>query len=178
MAIKNLLFANRDVPNIEEIDVYEAHGGYSGLKRAVTMERQAVVDEIKASGLRGRGGAGFPTWIKWNGLPKNYDVPHYLICNADEGEPGTYKDRELMLKFAPTLVEGLIIAAYATYGSAGYIYIRGEYVHPPGKCEKRSIKPTQKDISGRTSSASKGLISTCTFTWERAVMSAAKSRRS
>ena len=107
MAIKNLLFANRDVPDIEEIGVYEAHNGYAGLKRAVAMERQAVVDEIKASGLRGRGGAGFPTWIKWNGLPKNYEKPHYVICNADEGEPGTYKDRELMLKFAPicTFVE-------------------------------------------------------------------------
>ena len=110
------------------MDVYEAHGGYKGLRNAVALDRQAVIDEVKAAGLRGRGGAGFPTWIKWNGMPKNYDKPHYMICNADEGEPGTYKDRELMLKVAHTLVEGLIIAAYATFSKVGYIYIRGEYV--------------------------------------------------
>lgn len=128
MAELNLLFANRNVPGIENMDVYEAHGGYKGLKNAVALDRQAVIDEVKAAGLRGRGGAGFPTWIKWNGMPKNYDKPHYMICNADEGEPGTYKDRELMLKVAHTLVEGLIIAAYATFSKVGYIYIRGEYV--------------------------------------------------
>lgn len=136
MPIKNLLYANRDVPNIEDIAVYEKHGGYAGLKKAVTMERQAVIDELKTSGLRGRGGAGFPTWIKWNGIPKNTNQPHYLICNADEGEPGTYKDRELMLKLAHTLVEGMIIAGYALYGTAGYIYIRGEYVEPAWQVRK------------------------------------------
>lgn len=136
MAIMNLLFKNREVPNIEEIAVYEAHGGYSGLRKAITMERQAVVDEVKTSGLRGRGGAGFPTWIKWNGIPKNYDTAHYIICNADEGEPGTYKDRELMLKLAHTLVEGMIIAGYATCSKAGYIYIRGEYVEPAWQVRK------------------------------------------
>jgi len=136
MAIMNLLFANRNVPNIEDLSVYEANGGYSGLRRAITLERQAVIDEVKVSGLRGRGGAGFPTWIKWNGLPKNYDKPHYVICNADEGEPGTYKDRELMLKLAHTLVEGMIIAGFATYSKAGYIYIRGEYVEPAWQVRK------------------------------------------
>jgi NADH-quinone oxidoreductase subunit F len=136
MAILNLLFASRAVPGIENLDVYEAHDGYKGLKRAVTLDRQAVIDEVKTSGLRGRGGAGFPTWIKWNGLPKNYDAPHYIICNADEGEPGTYKDRELMLKLAHTLVEGMIIAGYATYSKVGYIYIRGEYVEPAWQVRK------------------------------------------
>jgi NADH-quinone oxidoreductase subunit F len=136
MAILNLLFKNRDVPNIEEIAVYEAHGGYAGLRKAVEMERQAVIDDVKTSGLRGRGGAGFPTWIKWNGLPKNYDTPHYVICNADEGEPGTYKDRELMQKLAHTLVEGMIIAGYATSSKAGYVYIRGEYVEPAWQVRK------------------------------------------
>ena len=87
-------------------------------------------------GAARRGGAGFPTWIKWNGLPKNYDAPHYIICNADEGEPGTYKDRELMLKLAHTLVEGMIIAGYATYTKVGYIYIRGEYVEPAWQVRK------------------------------------------
>jgi len=149
MPIKNLLFANREVPNIEEIDVYEKHGGYAGLRKAVKMERQAVVDEIKTSGLRGRGGAGFPTWIKWNGLPKNYDAPHYVICNADEGEPGTYKDRELMLKLAHTLVEGMILAGYATYSKAGYIYIRGEYVEPAWQVRKAIDQAYQKGYLGK-----------------------------
>ena len=136
MAELNLLFKNRNVPGIENLDVYEANGGYAGLKKAVAMERQAVIDDVKASGLRGRGGAGFPTWIKWNGLPKNYDAPHYVICNADEGEPGTYKDRELMLKLAHTLVEGMIIAGYATHSTKGFVYIRGEYVQPAWQVRK------------------------------------------
>ena len=149
MAIRNWLFANRDIPNIEEIDVYEQHGGYAGLRKAVTMERQAVIDDVKTSGLRGRGGAGFPTWIKWNGLPKNYDKPHYVICNADEGEPGTYKDRELLLKLAPTLVEGMIIAGYATHSKVGYIYIRGEYVEPAWQVRKAVDQAYQKGYLGK-----------------------------
>jgi NADH-quinone oxidoreductase subunit F len=149
MPILNLLFANRDVPNIEEIDVYERNGGYAGLKKAVTMERQAVVDEVKTSSLRGRGGAGFPTWIKWNGLPKNYDRPHYVLCNADEGEPGTYKDRELMLKCAHLLVEGMIIAGYATYSKIGYIYIRGEYVEPAWQVRKAIDQAYAKGYLGK-----------------------------
>ncbi len=136
MAIKNLLFAGRDLANIENLDVYESIGGYAGLKKAAAIERAAVIDEIKASGLRGRGGAGFPAFIKWGGLPKNYDAPHYVICNADEGEPGTYKDRELMLKFPHLLVEGVTIAGYATHSKKGYIYIRGEYVEPAFQVRK------------------------------------------
>ena len=133
---KLALCQSGEVPNIENIAVYEKHGGYAGLRKAVKMERQVVIGDIKLSGLRGRGGAGFPTWIKWNGLPKNYDAPHYMICNADEGEPGTYKDRELMLKLAHTLVEGMIIAGYATYSKVGYIYIRGEYTEPAWQVRK------------------------------------------
>src|SRR5215470_5721675 len=136
MGIKNLLFEHRNVVNIQDIEVYEQHGGDAGLKKAAKMERQAVVDEVKTSGLRGRGGAGFPTWIKWGGLPKNYDAPHYVICNADEGEPGTYKDRELMLKLPHLLVEGMILGGYATYSKAGYCYIRGEYVEPAWQMRK------------------------------------------
>jgi NADH-quinone oxidoreductase subunit F len=149
MAIKNLLFANRDVVNIENLDVYEAHGGYASLSKAVAMGRQAVIDDIKTSGLRGRGGAGFPTWIKWNGLPKNYDIPHYVICNADEGEPGTYKDRELMLKLPHLLVEGMILAGYATCSVAGYVYIRGEYVEPAWQIRKAIDQAYEKGYLGK-----------------------------
>ncbi len=110
------------------VDGYLAKGGYVGLKKALGMERQAVIDEVKASGLRGRGGAGFPTWIKWNGIPKDKKSPHYLICNADEGEPGTFKDKELMERVPFLLVEGMTIAGYCTQADCGYIYIRGEFV--------------------------------------------------
>jgi NADH-quinone oxidoreductase subunit F len=128
MAELKLLLKHRDEDGIEGMATYERVGGYVGLKKAVAMDRQAVIDEVKASGLRGRGGAGFPTWIKWNGIPKDTSKPHYVVCNADEGEPGTYKDRELMLKLPHMMVEGMIIAGYATQSQRGYVYIRGEFV--------------------------------------------------
>lgn len=130
MAELKLLLKNRDEKDIDTLAVYEKFGGYAGLKKAVTLERQAVIDEIKASGLRGRGGAGFPAWIKWNGIPKDTNKPHYVLCNADEGEPGTFKDRELMNRLPHQMIEGMIIAAYATRAQKGYVYIRGEYVKP------------------------------------------------
>jgi len=125
-----VLLKYRDVPGMDDIAVYEKHGGYEALRKAVAMERQSVIDEVKTSGLRGRGGAGFPTWIKWNGIPKDTKQPHYVLCNADEGEPGTFKDRELMLRLPHMVVEGIIIGAYATLSRQGYIYIRGEFTEP------------------------------------------------
>lgn len=123
-----VLFEHRDVPGIERMDVYESVGGYQGLARAVTMSRADVIGEVKTSGLRGRGGAGFPTWIKWSGIPADQPTERYVVCNADEGEPGTFKDRELMLRLPHMVVEGLAIAGYATNSSTGYIYIRGEFL--------------------------------------------------
>ena len=149
MAIKNFLFEHRLIDNIQDMDVWEKYGGYESLKTSVKMERQAIIDEIKASGLRGRGGAGFPTWIKWNGLPKTYDIPHYVICNADEGEPGTYKDRELMLKVPHLLIEGMAIAGFATSSIAGYIYIRGEYVEPAWQLRKAIDQAYAKGYLGK-----------------------------
>jgi len=102
------------------------------------MTRQQVIDEVKASGVRGRGGAGFPAWIKWNGIPKDERQPHYVLCNADEGEPGTFKDRELMMRLPHQLIEGMIIAGYATLAKVGYIYIRGEYTEP-ARAMRRAI---------------------------------------
>jgi NADH-quinone oxidoreductase subunit F len=107
---------------------YRATGGYQALTKALGMERQSVIDQVKASGLRGRGGAGFPTWIKWNGVPKDTTKPHYVLCNADEGEPGTFKDKQLMEQTPFLLVEGMTIAGYATQSEVGYVYIRGEFV--------------------------------------------------
>ena len=128
-----LLLKHVDVPNYHEIQVYEQYGGYQALRKALSMERQAVIEEVKKSGLRGRGGAGFPAWIKWNGIPKDDDKPHYVLCNSDEGEPGTFKDFELMFKTPHQLIEGMVIAGYAVRAQRGYIYIRGEYV----ECARR-----------------------------------------
>lgn len=128
MAELKLLLKHRDEAGSETMAVYEKNCGYAGLRKAVKMDRQAIIDEVKASGLRGRGGAGFPTWIKWNGIPKDTSKTHYIVCNADEGEPGTFKDRELMIDLPHMMIEGMIIAAFATQSAKGYVYIRGEFV--------------------------------------------------
>lgn len=134
-----ILFKYRDVENYKDIDVYMKHEGYQAAKKALGMEQDAIIDELKASGLRGRGGAGFPTFIKWNGIPKNWNKPHYLVINADEGEPGTAKDRELMNRMPHLLVEGCIIASWAIRSHSCYIYIRGEYVEP-GRAVRRAVE--------------------------------------
>lgn len=111
------------------LDGYKKHGGYEVLKKAFSMQPQQIIDEVKASGLRGRGGAGFPTGMKWGFLPKNNE-PRYLLCNADEGEPGTFKDRLMMERAPHQLIEGMIIAGFAVNSHKGYIYVRGEYYYP------------------------------------------------
>jgi NADH-quinone oxidoreductase subunit F len=108
---------------------YQKQGGYEVLKKALKMQPQQIIDEVKASGLRGRGGAGFPTGMKWGFLPKNNE-PRYLLCNADEGEPGTFKDRLMMERAPHQLIEGMIISGYAVGSQKGYIYVRGEYHYP------------------------------------------------
>ncbi len=123
-----LLLEHAGDPAYRSLKGYEKTGGYRALKKALAMERPAVIEQVKASGLRGRGGAGFPTWIKWNGLPKERTKPHYVLCNADEGEPGTFKDKQLMEDCPHLLVEGMAIAGFATQAEVGYIYIRGEFV--------------------------------------------------
>ena len=105
-------------------------GGYAALKAALGMAPDDVTAVVKESGLRGRGGAGFPTGLKWSFMPKNDGKPHYLICNADESEPGTFKDREIMRWTPHQLVEGCAIAAYAIGAETCYIYIRGEFPDP------------------------------------------------
>ncbi|MBL8061337.1 MAG: NADH-quinone oxidoreductase subunit NuoF [Chthonomonas sp.] len=128
MAELKLLFEHAGNPAYQTIEGYIAKGGYQALDKALKMERQAIIDQIKASGLRGRGGAGFPTWIKWNGLPKEKTKRHHIVCNADEGEPGTFKDKQLMEETPFLLVEGMTLAGIACQGDAGYIYIRGEFI--------------------------------------------------
>lgn len=126
---RKLLLEHANVPGIETYEVYRKHGGYRSVEKALkTMSPQNVVEEVQASGLRGRGGAGFPTGMKWSFLAKPEGVPRYLLCNADESEPGTFKDRYLMEKLPHLLVEGMIVSSYALGANQSYIYIRGEYM--------------------------------------------------
>src|SRR5205085_323903 len=120
-----VLTANIDKPNSASIDTY---GDYKAARKALAMKPEDVVQLVKDSELRGRGGAGFPTGMKWSFVPKNAPKPTYLLCNADESEPGTFKDRVIIEKDPHLLLEGMLIAAYAI-GSCpmAYIYIRGEF---------------------------------------------------
>jgi NADH-quinone oxidoreductase subunit F len=126
---RKLLLEHANVPGIETFEVYRKNGGYRSVEKALkTMSPQNVVEEVQASGLRGRGGAGFPTGMKWSFLAKPEGVPRYLLCNADESEPGTFKDRYLMEKIPHLLIEGMITSSYALGCNQSYIYIRGEYM--------------------------------------------------
>ncbi|MBQ1080240.1 MULTISPECIES: NADH-quinone oxidoreductase subunit NuoF [Nocardiopsis] len=124
-----ILSQNWDRPDSFTIDGYRATGGYEALRKSLTMEPDSIVDLVKQSGLRGRGGAGFPTGMKWGFLPKDNPNPRYLVVNADESEPGTCKDIPLMLANPHVLVEGVAIASYAIKSNQAFIYVRGEVVH-------------------------------------------------
>jgi len=115
--------------NPESIEEYIAQGGYKAVNRVLQeMKPEEVINEIKASGLQGRGGAAFPTGLKWEFTSRAKDTPRYIICNADEGEPGTFKDRPILEGDPHKIIEGMIIAGYAVGAHYGYIYIRGEYI--------------------------------------------------
>jgi NADH-quinone oxidoreductase subunit F len=111
------------------LETYQRSGGYDGLRKALAMSPDEVITQVKDSGLRGRGGAGFPTGMKWGFIPQGDDKPHYLVVNADESEPGTCKDIPLMLAAPHTLLEGVIISAYAIRAETAFIYVRGEVLH-------------------------------------------------
>ena len=123
-----LLFNDIDTPGLAGIGVYRKGGGYEAVASAIrNSSPDQVIDVVKASGLRGRGGAGFPTGMKWSFVPKQSPKPRYIVCNADESEPGTFKDRELMEKNPHLMIEGMILAGYAIGSHLGYIYLRGEF---------------------------------------------------
>lgn len=130
-----LLTEHYDKDEFIKLEGYKKHGGYAVLKKALAMKPEQIIEEVKASGLRGRGGAGFPTGMKWSFLPKNNE-PRYLLCNADEGEPGTFKDRMMMERAPHQLIEGMIISGFAINSHKGYVYIRGEYFYPIAVMEK------------------------------------------
>ena len=123
-----ILLAARGVKNSRSLTGYLKRGGYKALEKALDMDTAEVIAEVRTSGVRGRGGAGFPAGVKWGFVPKDSPKPTYLICNADESEPGTFKDRELILVDPHMVLEGIAIASYAIAANTAYIYIRGEFV--------------------------------------------------
>src|SRR5512132_4571029 len=124
-----VLSAHWDEPDSYTMTGYKRHGGYEALPKALGMHQDAVIQLVKASGLRGRGGAGFPTGMKWGFIPQGDGKPHYLVVNADESEPGTCKDVPIMLANPHVLIEGAIIASYAIRATHAFIYVRGEVLH-------------------------------------------------
>ena len=132
-----ILTANIDKLNSTSVDVYLEGGGYEAARKALLMTPDEIVQLVKDSELRGRGGAGFPTGNKWSFVPKNAPKPTYLLCNADESEPGTFKDRVLIEKDPHLLIEGMIIAGFAIGSNPmAYIYIRGEFYYGATVLEK------------------------------------------
>jgi NADH-quinone oxidoreductase subunit F len=122
-----ILLRHREIPDLNRLDVYQENGGFESFRHAVTsMQPDEVTEEVKTSGLRGRGGAGFPTGVKWTFMDKN-NWPHYVVANADESEPGTFKDREIMESNPFQFIEGVAISCYAVQANAAYIYLRGEF---------------------------------------------------
>jgi len=149
--MERILTRNVEKRDSETLAVYEAGGGYQALRKALReMSPDQLTDEVKRSGLRGRGGAGFPTGLKWSFMPKDPKKPSYLICNADESEPGTFKDRLLMEKDPHLMLEGCLLASYAIRASACFVYIRGEYVHATRVLEKAIAEATAKGYAGRS----------------------------
>lgn len=145
---RQILLKHIDTPNLASIDVYEKTGGYRAWKKAQTMAPDAIIDEVKKSGLRGRGGAGFPTGMKWSFVPFNAGKPIYLLCNADESEPGCFKDRVILEKNPHQMIEGMLIAARAIRSKKAYIYIRGEYTKAARIVEKAIAEAYAKGYLG------------------------------
>jgi NADH-quinone oxidoreductase subunit F len=148
-----ILLRARGLKNSRSLSTYRRLGGYSALEKALSMTPAEVIEEVKASGIRGRGGAGFPAGVKWGFVPRDTPKPKYMICNADESEPGTFKDRELILVDPHMVLEGITIASYAIGADTAYIYIRGEFVDEAqilakAIAEARRAKYLGEDILG------------------------------
>jgi NADH-quinone oxidoreductase subunit F len=144
-----ILLRARDVKNSRAISTYLRLGGYSAIQKALGMSQLEVIEEVKASGVRGRGGAGFPAGVKWGFVPKDSPKPKYMICNADESEPGTFKDRELILVDPHMILEGIAIASYAIGSNTAYIYIRGEFVEEARVLETAIAEAERKKFLGK-----------------------------
>ena len=148
MATK-LLLDKAHIEGIRYYDTWRKNGGYAAVEKALKTSPEAIVEEVKKSGLRGRGGAGFPAGLKWSFIAKPEGVPRHLVCNADESEPGTFKDRYLMEFLPHLLIEGLIISSFALGSNATYIYIRGEYAWIPDILEQAIAEAKQAGFLGK-----------------------------
>ena len=150
-AERRLIFKHIDRPGYTpDIECYLQHGGYEQLKKAVTMKPADLINEVKVSGLRGRGGAGFSCGLKWSFIdPAKNTKPVYLICNADESEPGTFKDRQILHKDPHQMIEGMIISCFANHAHLAYIYIRGEFPHGARLLEKCLAEAKAKNFLGQ-----------------------------
>ncbi|WP_394676441.1 NADH-quinone oxidoreductase subunit NuoF [uncultured Sphingobacterium sp.] len=147
---RKLLLTHIDVPGINTFEVYRQKGGYVAVEKVLkTMSPEDVVEEVKKSGLRGRGGAGFPTGMKWSFLAKPEGVPRYLVCNADESEPGTFKDRFLMTHIPHALIEGMIVSSFALGAHTSYIYVRGEMMPQIRILERAIAEAKEKGFLGK-----------------------------
>ena len=145
-----LLLTHIDAPGIDTFKVYRQKGGYRAVEKALkTLTPEDVVEEVKKSGLRGRGGAGFPTGMKWSFLAKPEGVPRYLVCNGDESEPGTFKDRFLMTYIPHALIEGKIVSSYALGANTSYIYVRGEMMPQIRILERAIAEAKQAGFLGK-----------------------------
>jgi NADH-quinone oxidoreductase subunit F len=135
--MEKILLRNIDVPDLHALTTYTSRGGYRSWQEVVqNIKPEQLIELVKASGLRGRGGAGFPTGMKWSFVPKDNPKPKYLVCNADESEPGTFKDRLLIEKDPHAIIEGTLIAAYGIQSHTAFIYIRGELVFGATRLER------------------------------------------
>lgn len=148
--MEKVLLRNIEVQDSHTLTVYKSHGGYRALEKALReMSPEQAMEEVKASGLRGRGGAGFPTGMKWGFVPKDSPKPKYLVCNADESEPGTFKDRLLIERDPHAVIEGTILASYAIQSHMAFIYIRGELVFGYRVLQKAIEEATQEGYLGK-----------------------------
>jgi len=147
---EKVLSEHFSIDNFFKLDVYLKHNGYQAVKKALTaLNPDKILKEVKAANLRGRGGAGFPAGVKWGFVPQNGDKPKYLCVNADEGEPGTIKDRYIMTHDPHLLLEGIIISAYCVGINTAYIYIRGEYENIALRLETAIDEAIQKGFLGK-----------------------------
>jgi formate dehydrogenase iron-sulfur subunit len=153
-----LTFARCGVVDPSSLEDYVVHGGYRGLQRALSLGRDAIVEEVLQSGLRGRGGAGFPTGIKWRTVAQTVSPQKYVVCNADEGDSGTFADRMIMEGDPFVLIEGMTIAGVAVGATRGYVYIRSEYPHAVAAMEAAIAAARKGGMLGR-----RGAGSSCTF---------------
>ncbi len=148
--MEKILFKYIDFPDQYKIDTYIRNGGYQALPKALKEYKpDQLIETVKKSGLRGRGGAGFPTGLKWGFVPKDSPKPKFLLCNADEGEPGTFKDRALIENNPHQLIEGIIIASYAIGAHRAFIYIRGEFAFGAKRLQEAIKECYQKDYMGK-----------------------------